>query len=125
MKKNFAQDKPIYIQVREKIEDQIISDQLKEGEQAPSTTQLVDFYKINHVTVLKGVNQLVDEGILFKKRGIGMFVAEGAKEKLIQKRKETFIEDHIVNLVHEADKLRITETEIIDYIKKVRGRGIK
>src|SRR5690625_816469 len=125
MKKKFEQNKPIYIQVREKIENMILSDQLKEGDQAPSTTQLVDFYKINHVTVLKGVNQLVDEGILFKKRGIGMFVAEGAKEKLIQKRKETFIEDHIVNLVHEADKLRITETEIIDYIKKVRGRGIK
>lgn len=119
------QDKPIYIQVREKIEDMILSDQLKEGDQAPSTTQLVDFYKINHVTVLKGVNQLVDEGILFKKRGIGMFVAEGAKEKLIQKRKQSFIEDHVVNLVHEANKLGITEEEIIKYIKIVRGREAK
>lgn len=125
MKKKFVQDKPIYIQVREKIEDMILSDQLKEGNQAPSTTQLVDFYKINHVTVLKGVNQLVDEGILFKKRGIGMFVAEGAKEKLIQKRKQSFIEDHVVNLVHEANKLGITEEEIIKYIKIVRGREAK
>ena len=125
MNKFFDQDKPIYIQVREKIEDQIINYQLKEGEQAPSTNQLVNFYKINHATVSKGVNQLVDEGILYKKRGIGMFVAEGAREKLIQKRNRTFIEDYIVNLVQEAEKLGITEKEIVSYIKQVKGRESK
>lgn len=125
MNKFFDQDKPIYIQVREKIEDQIINYQLKEGEQAPSTNQLVNFYKINHATVSKGVNQLVDEGILYKKRGIGMFVAEGAREKLVQKRKRTFIEDYIVNLVQEAEKLGITEKEIVSYIKQVKGRESK
>lgn len=122
MKKSFDQDKPIYLQVREKIEDQILNNQLKEGDQAPSTNQLVTFYKINHVTVSKGVNQLVEEGILFKKRGIGMFVAPGAKEKLIQKRKETFIDDYVVKLVREAKKLGITENEMIEYIKNVKGR---
>lgn len=122
MNKAFVQDKPIYIQIREKIEDQILNDQLKEGEQAPSTNQLVNYFKINHVTVSKGINQLVEEGILFKKRGIGMFVADGAKEKLIEKRKESFIEDYIVKLVHEADKLRITDSEIIQFIKNVKGR---
>ena len=121
MRRSFDQDKPIYIQVREKIEDQIINKQLREGEQAPSTNQLVNFYKINHATVSKGVNPLVDEGILYKKRGIGMFVAVGAREKLIQKRKETFIEDYIVKLVHEADKLGIPENEIIRFIKNVKG----
>lgn len=121
MKKKLSENKPIYMQVREKIEDQIIRGQLKEGDQAPSTTQLVNFYKINHVTVLKGMNQLVDEGILFKKRGIGMFVAEGAREKLVQKRKQMFIEDYIVELVQEAEKLGITEDEIISFIKNVRG----
>ncbi|GGA74917.1 GntR family transcriptional regulator [Ornithinibacillus halotolerans] len=119
----FEEDKPIYIQIREKIEDQIINNQLNEGDQAPSTNQLVNFYKINHVTVSKGVNQLVEEGILYKKRGIGMFVAEGAREKLVQKRKESFIEDYLIKLVQEADKLGITENEIICYIKKLRGSG--
>lgn len=123
MNKPFEQDKPIYIQIREKIEDQIINHQLKEGEQAPSTNQLVNFYKINHATVSKGVNQLVEEEILYKKRGIGMFVAVGAREKLIQKRKESFIEDYVVKLVHEADKLGITENEMIAFIKNVKGRG--
>ena len=87
MNHHFDKHKPIYLQIREKIEDQILNDQLKEGDQAPSTNQLVHFYKVNHATVSKGVNQLVEEGILFKKRGIGMFVAEGARERVIKKEK--------------------------------------
>lgn len=123
--KSFDQDKPIYLQIREKIEDQIVNNQLQEGEQAPSTNQLVSFYKINHATVSKGVNQLVEEGILYKKRGIGMFVAEGARLKLVQKRKDAFEEDYVVGLVQEAHKLGISEDEIIELIKKVKGRGFK
>ncbi|MFZ2464558.1 MAG: GntR family transcriptional regulator [Caldibacillus thermoamylovorans] len=122
---NLDNNEPIYLQIREKIEDQIVTGLLKEGDQAPSTNQLVNFYKVNHVTVSKGVNQLVDEGILFKKRGVGMFVAEGAKEKLIQQRKEKFIEDHLIKLVEEANILGITEDELIDLIKRVKGRGMK
>lgn len=122
MSNMFEQDKPIYVQIREKIEDLIINNQLKEGEQAPSTNQLVNVYKVNHVTVSKGVNQLVEEGILYKKRGIGMFVAEGAREILIEKRKKLFVEDFIVKLVHEANKLGITEEEMIQLIKQVKGR---
>lgn len=122
--KPFHQDKPIYLQIREKIEDQIVNDQLKEGDQAPSTNQLVSFYKINHATVSKGVNQLVEEGILYKKRGIGMFVAEGAKIKLVQKRKEAFVDQYVIGLVQEADNLGISEREIMDFIKQVKGRGL-
>lgn len=120
MKSVFNADKPIYIQIRELIEDQIINKQLKEDDQAPSTNQLVNFYKINHATVSKGINQLVEEGILYKKRGIGMFVAEGAREKLLNNRRESFIEDHIVTLVQEANKLEITVEEIMTYIYKVK-----
>lgn len=121
MKNLFNDDKPIYVQVREQIEDQIINKQLKANDQAPSTNQLVNLYKINHVTVSKGVNQLVDEGILYKKRGIGMFVAEGARERLLEKRRKSFIEDYIITLVDEANKLEITDEEILTYIKKVKG----
>ncbi|MCM3387174.1 GntR family transcriptional regulator [Ureibacillus chungkukjangi] len=117
----FEQDKPIYLQIRERIEDQIVDNQLKEGEQAPSTTQLVNFYKINHATVSKGVNQLVEEGILFKRRGIGMFVAEGARERLIQNRKDAFLENFVVGLVQEANKLGITDQELFELIKKCKG----
>lgn len=122
MSKTFDSTKPIFIQIREKIEDQIINDQLQEEEQAPSTNQLVNFYKINHATVTKGVNQLVEEGILYKKRGLGIFVAQGAKENLLEKRRKAFIYDYVIPLVEEATKLRISENEIIDLIKEVKGR---
>lgn len=118
-------DKPIYLQVREQIEDQIINQQLQTGDQAPSTNQLVNFYKINHATVSKGINQLVEEGILYKKRGIGMFVAEGAREKLMKNRRLTFINDYIVTLVQEAEKLEITDEELLTYIKQVKGSETK
>ncbi len=124
MNTTFDNNKPIFIQIREKIEDQIVNDQLKEEEQAPSTNQLVSFYKINHATVAKGVNQLVEEGILYKKRGIGMFVAAGAKEKLMNKRKEVFVDDYIVPLVQEAVKLGISEGEIKEMINRI-GRTVK
>lgn len=121
MKRSFNADQPIYIQIRERIEDQIIKKQLLEHDQAPSTNQLVNFYKINHATVSKGINQLVEDGILYKKRGIGMFVAAGAREKLLEKRRKSFIEDYIVTLVQEADKLDITVEDILAYIKDVKG----
>lgn len=121
MKSKFHEDKPIYVQVREQIEDQIINQQLETDDQAPSTNQLVNFYKINHATVSKGINQLVEEEILYKRRGIGMFVAEGARDKLIEKRRASFVDDYIVTLVQEANKLEITDEDILSYIKKVKG----
>ncbi|EIM05066.1 transcriptional regulator [Planococcus antarcticus DSM 14505] len=124
MSKPFDSNKPIFLQVRELIEDQIVNDQLKEGDQAPSTNQLVSFYKINHATVSKGINQLVEEGILFKKRGIGMFVEEGAKQTLMGQRKEAFVENYVRNLLQEAKKLGITQAEIMELIKNTKGSEI-
>ncbi|WP_298825601.1 GntR family transcriptional regulator [uncultured Planococcus sp.] len=121
MSNAFDSSKPIFLQVRELIEDQIVNDQLKEGDQAPSTNQLVSFYKINHATVSKGINQLVEEGILYKKRGIGMFVAEGAKQTLVGQRKEAFVDNYVRSLVQEAEKLGITQDEIIELIKNTKG----
>lgn len=125
MNQKFHEDKPIYIQVREQIEDQIINQQLKANDQAPSINQLVNFYKINHATISKGINQLVEEEILYKRRGIGMFVAEEARDKLIKKRRKSFVKDYIVTLVEEANKLEITDEDILSYIKKVKGSEIQ
>lgn len=124
MNNAFDSSKPIFLQIRALIEDQIVNDQLQEGDQAPSTNQLVNFYKINHATVSKGINQLVDEKILFKKRGIGMFVAEGAKQTLIRQRKKAFVDNYVKSLVQEAQKLGITETEVIELIKNTKGSEI-
>lgn len=118
--KKFDENKPIFIQIREIIEDQIVNEVLVEEEQAPSTNEMVNFYKINHATVAKGVNQLVDEGILYKKRGIGMFVAKGAKKKLVEKRRQAFSDEYVIPLIQEADKLGISESEIMELIMKYR-----
>lgn len=121
MKKKLDDSKPIFLQIKDRIEDQIVNNQLKEHDQIPSTTQLVNFYKINHLTVAKGVNLLVEEGIVYKKRGVGMFVAEGAREKLLKKRRKLFVDEYVLPLVEEADKLGITEQEIFNLIKEMKG----
>lgn len=118
----FDDKKPIFIQLKERIEDQIVNDQLKEQEQIPSTTQLVNFYKINHLTIAKGINLLVDAGIIYKKRGVGMFVAEGAKEKLVEQRKELFVDQFMLPMIQEAEKLGITENDITTIMKQLKGR---
>lgn len=110
--------RPIFVQIAEKIEDDIIEGGLPEEAQVPSTNQFASFYQINPATAAKGVNMLVDEGILYKKRGIGMFVAEGARVKLMEKRKEQFYEQYVVTMVREAGKLGITAEQLTEMIKR-------
>lgn len=117
MRRGFDETKPIYLQVKERIEDQIISGQLKEGDQIPSTTQLVQFYKINHLTVSKAIHLLVEEGIVYKKRGVGMFMAEGAKEKLIRRRRDQFVDRYLLPMIQEAERLGMTEEDVIRLIR--------
>ncbi|ANY76474.1 GntR family transcriptional regulator [Paenibacillus ihbetae] len=118
----YPDNKPLFLQIKEKIEDQIVNDQLLEGEQIPSTTQLSSFYKINHITVLKGINLLVESGLIFKKRGVGMFVAEGAKEQLLRTRKNAFADDYVMPMVQEADKLGLSTEELFEIITQVKER---
>ena len=116
MKLELNDHEPIFIQISKAIEDEILCDSIKEGMQFPSTTELSKFYKINPATVLKGVNILVDKEILFKKRGIGMFVSKGAKEIIKNGRKENFKEVYLKDLISEAKKLGITKEELLDMI---------
>lgn len=118
----YPDNKPLFLQIKEKIEDQIVNDQLLEGEQIPSTTQLSSFYKINHITVLKGINLLVESGLIFKKRGVGMFVAEGAKEQLLRTRKNAFADDYVMPMVQEADKLGLSTEDLFEIITQVKER---
>ena len=90
MKLILNEDEPIFIQISKAIEDEILTDSIKEDEQVPSTTELSRLYNINPATVLKGMNILVDKNILYKKRGLGMFVNRGAKNTIKLLRKESF-----------------------------------
>ena len=116
MKLELNDHEPIFIQISKATEDEILCDSIKEGMQVPSTTELSKFYKINPATVLKGVNILVDKEILFKKRGIGMFVSKGAKEIIKNGRKENFKEVYLKDLIGEAKKIGITKEELLDMI---------
>ncbi|MFA9557686.1 GntR family transcriptional regulator [Evansella sp. AB-rgal1] len=120
----FHDKKPIFMQIKEWIEDQIVKGQLKEHDQIPSTTQMVQFYKVNHITVSKGINLLVDEEIIYKKRGVGMFVAEGAREMLVESRKYVFEDEFVVPMIQEAEKLGLSEREITDIIKRLKGERL-
>ena len=111
------QQKSIYLQIREVIENDILRNILMEEEKVPSTNELAKFFKINPATAAKGVNLLVEEGILYKKRGIGMFVAKGAKQAVKKKRKDAFYDDYIKSLLAEAASLEISQEELIDMIR--------
>ena len=111
-------DRPIFIQIAERIEDDIIEGVLLEESQVPSTNQFASFYKINPATAAKGVNLLVDEGILYKKRGIGMFVMKGARMKVMEKRKEQFFEQYVITMIQEAKKLGITIDQLTEMVRK-------
>ncbi len=113
---NFDSEKPIYLQLAEGIEDDILKGIFGEETQVPSTTEISVTMKINPATAGKGVNLLVDEGILYKKRGVGMFVSPGARQKIADKRKESFYENFVTKLLAEAEKLNISKQEIIAMI---------
>ncbi|MFD0967606.1 GntR family transcriptional regulator [Plantactinospora endophytica] len=104
--------RPIFLQIAELIENSIIDGTLAEEAQVPSTNELAAFHRINPATAGKGVNQLVDEGTLYKKRGIGMFVATGARAKLRDRRREDFAQQFLHPLLAEANKLGIDADEL-------------
>lgn len=118
MKFNLDQEKPIFLQIAEGIEDGILTRAFPEGSQIPSITEFSVNYKINPATALKGINLLVDENIIFKKRGVGMFVSDGAVQKLRQKRQDQFYTNYISSLIEEAKRLGITSDDIIAMIER-------
>lgn len=119
---NFQDERPIFVQVAEYIEDGILSGAFPEESQIPSTTEISVWYKINPATALKGVNILVEEGVIYKKRGLGMFVATGAPEVILNKRKKQFYENYIEKIVSEAKKLNLTLEDITSMIERGYGR---
>lgn len=118
MKIDFQSQTPIFLQVSQGLEDEILSGIYGEEEQIPSITELAANYKINPATALKGINLLVDAGIVYKKRGIGMFVASRALQKLKEKRQEEFFQQYVLPLVQEAKRLNIEPQTLREWIER-------
>lgn len=109
---------PIFQQIADWLADGILSGAFPEESQIPSITEFSVQYKINPATALKGINLLVEEGVIYKKRGVGMFVQTGAVEKLRAKRKEGFYDNFIASMIAEAKRLGLTRQELRDLIDR-------
>ena len=117
MNEILTQEKSIYLQIAEMIETDILRDILLEEERVPSTNELAKLYAINPATAAKGVNILVDEGVLHKKRGIGMFVSAGAKEAILSRRKNEFYDNYVKKLLEGAAGIGLGKEEVIQLIR--------
>lgn len=118
MPPDFSNDKPIFQQIAEELEDAVLSGAFREGEQIPSTTEISVNYKINPATALKGINLLVEESIVQKRRGVGMFVCPGAKQRIQEKRRQSFSRVFVLPLVREAKKLDLGPEKTTELIKR-------
>ena len=111
----------IYLQIARMLEDDILREVYREEEQVPSTNELARNYNISPATAAKGINLLVSDGILYKRRGIGMFVAKGAEETVKQKRKAAFYDGYIKPLVKEGASLALTREELVAMLERAIG----
>ena len=107
---------PIFRQIAVQLEDAIVDGSLAEESQAPSSNELAAFHRINPATAAKGLNQLVTDGVLYKRRGVGMFVATGAREQVLKRRRSEFADQYVRPLMTEAQKLGISPRELTTII---------
>jgi len=114
---------PIYIQIAEWIENEILADRLVTDGKVYSQYQLAVMFNINPATAGKGLTVLLERDVLYKKRGLGMFVMEGAKSKISATRKTHTLTQLIEEVVQEARRLAVSDEELIDLIKKVQQKG--
>ena len=116
---------PLFVQVASFVADLIVDGTLKPGEQAPSTNQLAQFHEINPATARKGLALLVDDHVLEKRRGLGMFVTDGARERILAKGRDDFAGAFIAPLIDEALHLGYTRSDLHDLIDRVaESRGM-
>jgi GntR family transcriptional regulator len=115
---------PLFVQIAERLADEIADGGLVEGEQVPSTNELAAYYRINPATAAKGIAMLTEDGLLEKRRGIGMFVAVGAQARLLAERRKRFAERYVEPLVAEAARLGIDANDLVALIREAsHGQG--
>ena len=109
---------PLYVQIADQIRADVLSGALAEEEQVMSTTQYATTFRINPATAAKAFTELVDEGVLYKRRGIGMFVARGAREHLLTEKRAAFFTDVVDPVVAQAKVLGIPVEDVIEHLRK-------
>ena len=119
---SFKDTSPIFIQIADYLEEDIFSGLYREEEQIPSTTEISVEYRLNPATVLKGYNILVDKEYIYKRRGIGMFVKEGALERIRKERRESFMKDYLEPMLKEAERLGLGKEDLEEMIREGKSR---
>ncbi len=114
---------PLFVGIAKGLERDVLDGTLTEGSQAPSTNEISSYHEVNPATALRALNHLVDSGVLFKKRGIGMFVATGAREALLQERRARFGEAFVQPLLTEARAIGLSRDAVIDAIAEATTDG--
>lgn len=114
---NMDGSKPIYLQISEWLEREILNGNFESDQKIYSQYQLAEIFNINPATAAKGLNILADENILYKKRGLGMFVASTAKEMILNKRRNQTLKRLVLEIVLEAERLNVSKEELIEMIK--------
>ncbi|AKE51523.1 GntR family transcriptional regulator [Kangiella geojedonensis] len=109
---------PIYLQLRDRVQNMILEGNLAEGEALPSVRNVSAEYQLNPITVSKAYQLLVDDQLAEKKRGLGMFVVDGAKNKLLQQERELFLNTELPALLRKLKRLNITREELLDALDK-------
>jgi GntR family transcriptional regulator len=118
----FDGPEPIYVQIATWIRAQVLSGELGEEEQVMSTTQFATTFRINPATAAKAFSGLVEEGVLYKRRGLGMFVALGARERLLDDHRKHYFEDVLGPALQQAGILGIPTDEIVAYVLSADGK---
>ena len=118
----FDDRSPIYRQIADQVKAEVVSGTLDGDQQVMSTNQYAAFYRINPATVAKAFQQLVDEQVLYKKRGIGMFVSPTARDALRARRRETFFSDVVDPMVAEAKAVGVPIAEVVARIERLAGK---
>jgi GntR family transcriptional regulator len=118
----FDDRSPIYRQLADQVKADVVSGTLDGDEQVMSTNQYAAYYRINPATVAKAFQQLVDEQVLYKKRGIGMFVSPTARDTLRAQRRERFFSDVVDPMVAEAKAVGVPIGEVLARIERLAGR---
>jgi GntR family transcriptional regulator len=109
---------PLFAQIAERLAEEIADGGLAEGERVPSMNELAAFYRINPATAAKGLNLLADDGLLEKRRGIGMFVAIDARKRLLAQRRDQFPSRYVEPLLTEAARLGIGADELVAIVSE-------
>jgi len=112
----FDDRSPIYRQIADQIETEVLSGALRGDDMVPSTNKYAAHYRINPATVAKAFNQLVDDGVLYKRRGVGMFVSPSAPEALRARRRKNFFADVVDPMVAQAKAIGIELPDIVERI---------